>query len=319
VTNEESFDQLVAAARAFIRNEEGCIVSIGELLEGLSGRLSVPEDTYTVLNLIAELWDDPHIDQVPDTGDVEFAWNNCDSDPSPFCGLVSLLERRPQIPAIKHPREYSAPSADAVQACVNLVRESGDDGVLFPELADLVSSLLNISPFGEETMLLDSDHPNTVCWNYASREFLEVVSMMLEHTCIQMVRTTAQRYYDRGAPLEVSLDPYGGDGPLMPPVEGDIAESGYATHHWVPTMFIWNAEPTPPAGETHFKSLQETLLKHAKSHENKGKDDRATGQTKEVDCYGSSQTWLGTPRLKLNRHLQRNADRQLSPQRTKHE
>jgi hypothetical protein len=28
----------------------------------------------------------------------------------------------------------------------------------------------------------------------------------------------------------------------MPPVEGEIAEGGYATPHWVPTMFVWNGE-----------------------------------------------------------------------------
>ena len=38
-------------------------------------RFRVSPETYRVLDLIWALWDDPHIDQVPDTGCIEFAWH----------------------------------------------------------------------------------------------------------------------------------------------------------------------------------------------------------------------------------------------------
>ena len=157
------------------------------------------------------------------------------------------MRLRAKIWAISQ-RAASASATDPVEACVNLVRDSGPEGVIFPVLADLVMGRrYDIYPFGDEMMLLDADHPNTVCWNHASKEFLAVVDTMLEHPRVRMVRTTAERYYNHGAPLEIFLDPDGGDGPLMPPVEGDIAEGGYATPHWVPTLFVWDAEQRPTA------------------------------------------------------------------------
>lgn len=69
-----------------------------------------------------------------------------------------------------------------------------------------------------------------------------MIDMMLEHPGIRMVRTTAQRYYDYGAPVETFHDTDGDDCIPMPPVEGEIADGGYATPHWVPTMFVWNGE-----------------------------------------------------------------------------
>jgi hypothetical protein len=71
---------LVAAAREFIRSEgDGCIVSIDQLLDELSGkfgdRFPVSPDTYEVLDLIETLWADPHVDQVSHSGLIEFAWS----------------------------------------------------------------------------------------------------------------------------------------------------------------------------------------------------------------------------------------------------
>lgn len=79
--------QVVAAAREIIRGEgDGCVVSIGDLLDELSDkfgdRFPVSPDTYNVLNLIGTLWADPHVDQVPHTGWIEFAWNEKGRDPT---------------------------------------------------------------------------------------------------------------------------------------------------------------------------------------------------------------------------------------------
>ncbi|MGZ4524858.1 MAG: hypothetical protein ACXVX7_00075 [Mycobacterium sp.] len=69
---------VVAAAREFIRSE-GAVVSICELLDELRNefgdRFSVSPDTYRVLDLIETVWADPHVDQAPNTGHIEFAWN----------------------------------------------------------------------------------------------------------------------------------------------------------------------------------------------------------------------------------------------------
>jgi hypothetical protein len=90
VTPDETLDvsDLVAAARELIHNEgERCIISIWRVLEGLrhvlGDRFSVSPDVYTVLDLIETLWEDPHIDQVPDTGWIEFAWREEVLDPAP--------------------------------------------------------------------------------------------------------------------------------------------------------------------------------------------------------------------------------------------
>ena len=71
---------LVDAAREIIRSQgDRCIVGISELLEGLSGkfgdRFRISPEMYQLVDLIDTLWADPHIDQVPDTGWIEFAWN----------------------------------------------------------------------------------------------------------------------------------------------------------------------------------------------------------------------------------------------------
>ena len=237
--------EVVAAAREFIRREgEGCVVSIGQLLDELSDkfgdRFPASPDLYKLVDLIEVLWADPHVDQVPHTGCVEFAWNEKGFDPVSFSRLRAMLPRQAQ-PATGN-GDTVVNRLDAAMACIRLVRDSGADGVIFPQLVDRVRAEFGIEPFGDETMLVDADHPNAVCWNYSSREFLAVIDMMLEHPGIRMARTTAERYYNYGAPLEISLDPDGGDGPLMPPVEGEIAEGGYATPHWVPTMFVWNGE-----------------------------------------------------------------------------
>lgn len=57
---------VVAAARELIRNEgDGCIVPISELLDELSDKFGdgfrVSSDAWRILDLIHELWDDPHI------------------------------------------------------------------------------------------------------------------------------------------------------------------------------------------------------------------------------------------------------------------
>ncbi len=156
----------------------------------------------------------------------------------PDSGLAELLH-------VQEPTSDSRRANPFVAAlkCSLLVRRRGSDGVIFPEFADFVSSIFCIDPFGEETMLVDAERPNTVCWNNASREFLAVIKkMVLEHPRIRMVRTTAQRYYDFGAPLKIFHDSHDDDYVLMPLVEGEIAEGGYMTPHWVPTMFVWNGE-----------------------------------------------------------------------------
>jgi hypothetical protein len=75
-----AFRDVVAAQRDVIRDEDGgCVVSIGQLLEELSdklgGRFVVSSDMHRLVDLIEELWADPHVDQVPHTGCIEFAWN----------------------------------------------------------------------------------------------------------------------------------------------------------------------------------------------------------------------------------------------------
>ena len=119
------------------------------------------------------------------------------------------------------------------------MQSHGGYGVTFPRLADKVMSDMPI--FGSETMLYERRR-NAVCWNYASSEFVAVVMRMLAHPCVHMVRTTAQRYYDYGAPVEIfhSIDD-DEDCVLMQPVEGDVA-GGYTTPHWIPVMFVWRKD-----------------------------------------------------------------------------
>lgn len=111
---------LVAAAREFIRSE-GCVVSIYQLLDDLTDkfgdRFQVPPDAYVVLNLIETLWDDPHIDQVPNTGSVEFAWNKKGVDPLPTAtGLKAKLLGHSQIPPATDDRDALVTRADAAMA-----------------------------------------------------------------------------------------------------------------------------------------------------------------------------------------------------------
>ncbi len=73
-------DDYFATARDFLRGQgNGCITSIWELLDELSDKLGdrfqVSPDTYKLLDLVETLWADPHVDQVPNTGAIEFAWN----------------------------------------------------------------------------------------------------------------------------------------------------------------------------------------------------------------------------------------------------
>jgi hypothetical protein len=75
-----AIEALVAVAREYIRSEgDGRDVGISQVLEELSykfgDRFPKWPDAYTVLEVIEALWADPHIDQVPNTGWVAFAWN----------------------------------------------------------------------------------------------------------------------------------------------------------------------------------------------------------------------------------------------------
>jgi hypothetical protein len=100
MTNDCVFaPDLVAAAREFIRSDcDRCVVIIYQLLDELSGkfgdRFDVSSDTYEVLDLIETLWADPHVDQVPDTGWIEFARNEQGFDQVPDTGLLAMLRDR---------------------------------------------------------------------------------------------------------------------------------------------------------------------------------------------------------------------------------
>ena len=207
-------DGLVFAAREILRSEGNtCIFSIFQLLEELTDKhgdcFSVSPETYEVLQLIETLWEDPHIDQVPNTGSIEFAWRQEVLEVGESLGFERLraILRRPQIlPAVN--QQHASVPLSVTQACVNLIRDSGAEGTIFPHLADLViRSPFGINPIGEETMLFDPDHLNTVCWNGASRAFLDVINRVLDHPGIQMVRTRTERYYDYGVPPELCLTP----------------------------------------------------------------------------------------------------------------
>jgi len=91
-------NDVVAAAREFIRGEgDACVVSIYRLLHELSDkfgdRFLVLPNTYEVLDLIETLWADQHVDQVPDTGSIEFAWNEKGwFDAVPTTGLLGRFQ-----------------------------------------------------------------------------------------------------------------------------------------------------------------------------------------------------------------------------------
>jgi hypothetical protein len=89
-------DDVVTAAREFIRGEGGCVVSICQLLEELSDRFGdqfpVSPNTYEVLDLIETLWADPHVDQVPSMESIDFSWNEKGFDHDlPAIGLKAML------------------------------------------------------------------------------------------------------------------------------------------------------------------------------------------------------------------------------------
>jgi hypothetical protein len=98
-------DDVVAAAPEFIRGEgDACVVSIYRLLDELSDmfgdRFPVSPDTYKALDLIQTLWADPHVDQVPYTESIEFAWNEKGFDHDlPAIGLKASLLGCFQIPS----------------------------------------------------------------------------------------------------------------------------------------------------------------------------------------------------------------------------
>lgn len=78
-SEEERRDyEVFSAAREFIRLQNGDVVSIDEVLEHLDERFGVAaalsSDVPTVLGLCVELWEDPHIDQVPGPW-IWFSWN----------------------------------------------------------------------------------------------------------------------------------------------------------------------------------------------------------------------------------------------------
>ena len=93
---------LVAAAREFIRGEGGCVVSIWWLLDEMTDkfgdRFPVSPDTYKVLDLIETLWADSHVDQVPATETIEFAWHEKRFHQVPVAGLKAMLLGRLQVP-----------------------------------------------------------------------------------------------------------------------------------------------------------------------------------------------------------------------------
>lgn len=72
--------EVLAAARQIVHNAgHACIVSIWQLLDELTNHVGtqfkVTPEMHQLLDLIEALWADPHVDQVPATGEVEFAWN----------------------------------------------------------------------------------------------------------------------------------------------------------------------------------------------------------------------------------------------------
>lgn len=78
------FEAAADSARTFIRlrfEDDGCVVGIGELLAHLDvAGAGVTSDVGTVLNLISELWADPHIVRV--LGDsIDFYWNEAGDRP----------------------------------------------------------------------------------------------------------------------------------------------------------------------------------------------------------------------------------------------
>ena len=80
---------------SFRSEGDRCVVDVRQLLNELTGkcgdRFPVSPDAYEVLDLIETLWADPHIDQVPVTGSIEFAWNGKGFDPVPDTEFVAMV------------------------------------------------------------------------------------------------------------------------------------------------------------------------------------------------------------------------------------
>jgi hypothetical protein len=228
---------VVAAARDLIWNYgEGRIVSVSQLLDNLSerfgDRFNVSPDVYKVLDLMATLQDEPQIDQ-SQSGWIEYVWNEQGGGQVPDLGSAKL------------PRHVQERTSDSRRAnrfvaalkCSLLVRRRSSDGVIFPEFADFVSSIFCINPFGEEMMLVDVERPNTVCWNNRCNQ--EGDSRTSQNTDGAYNRPAVLR---RRGTVKMLHDSHDDDYVLMPVVEGEIAEGGYETPHWVPTMFVWDDE-----------------------------------------------------------------------------
>lgn len=75
---ERHWSAVLCAARQFIQLRNDDVVSIHEVLEHLDdcfgADASLTNDVSGVLLLCVELWEDPHIDQVPGPW-IWFAWN----------------------------------------------------------------------------------------------------------------------------------------------------------------------------------------------------------------------------------------------------
>jgi hypothetical protein len=69
--------EIFIAAREYIRSQgNACIVSISQLLEELSYTLDDGFGAGQVVRLTHELWADAHVDQIPESELIEFAWSD---------------------------------------------------------------------------------------------------------------------------------------------------------------------------------------------------------------------------------------------------
>jgi hypothetical protein len=77
-------DDIIAAAREYIRSEHGCVVFVGEVLDELSDkfgdRFRVSADMHKVVELIEALWAEPNLREVTAMGCISFAWVSSTSD-----------------------------------------------------------------------------------------------------------------------------------------------------------------------------------------------------------------------------------------------
>ena len=72
---------------------------LDELSDKFGNRFPVSPNTYRALDLIETLWADSHVNQVPNTESIEFAWNEKGFDRAPVTGLKAMLRGRFQIPS----------------------------------------------------------------------------------------------------------------------------------------------------------------------------------------------------------------------------